>query len=75
MGVPMNLLQNAIRKLGKKNILVVVLFFIVSGCLYALKKGSIRAALEPTLLGLGLFLLAALYLAVRSEDTGTQKKK
>jgi len=33
MGVPMNLLQNAIRKLGKKNILVVVLFFIVSCCL------------------------------------------
>lgn len=68
-------LRDAIRKLGVKNILVVVLFFVVSGCLYALKKGSVKAALEPTLLGLGVFILAAIYLVMRREEGGPRNKK
>jgi len=58
--------QDPINKLGKKNIIGATVFFLVFGCLYAVKKGSLAEALFPTLLGLVLFIGGALYLAMIS---------
>jgi hypothetical protein len=71
----MNSIQSAIHKLGKKNIIIVVIFFIFFGILYAIRKGSLSAAIFPTVLGLLLFLIAAIYLVMRTSRLTSKKKK
>ena len=70
----MSTLSKAIKKLSVKNILAAVALFLVFGCGYAYKKGSISAAIVPTLLGLVLFLGSAFYLAVKAVRLETEEK-
>lgn len=62
----MNSLRNDTYKFSKKNIIVVVIFFVFFGCLYAFRKGSVTEAILPILLGLVLFIGSAKYLARRA---------
>ena len=63
--------KDALRRMGgPKNIAVVAVFFLVFGGMYACKKGSIRAAVFPALLGLVAFVAVAFYAALRNPGAG-----
>lgn len=66
--------RKAMAKLSAKSILTAVGLCIVFGCGYAYKKGSLSAAIVPTLLGLVLFLGSAFYLAVKAVRLETEEK-
>ncbi|NLP11932.1 hypothetical protein GX408_16145 [bacterium] len=70
----MSTLRKAMGKLSAKNILAAVGLCIIFGCGYAYKKGSISAAIVPTLLGLVLFLGSALYLALKAVRLESEEK-
>lgn len=71
----MSTLSKAIKKLSVKNIFAAVALFLVFGCGYAYKKGSISAAIVPTLLGLVLFIGSALYLAMKAVRLESKEEK
>jgi len=66
--------RKTMAKLSAKSIFTAVGLCMVFGCGYAYKKGSISAAIVPTLLGLVLFLGSALYLAMKSVRLESEEK-
>ena len=71
----MNDFDQAIRKIGMKNLVAGVFLCLVCGAGFAIKKESIAAAVVPTLLGIVLLIGGAISLAMKNSRLQSKQKK